>query len=75
MKQKQTIKNRIKAYLYRNRRYKIEQREGLNVLTETEESKAKRAERREILNMLFTFISAFAAVIAAIFAALTYINS
>lgn len=67
--------NRFKKWLYRNRRYTIAQREGMNVLVETEESRAKRAERREVINMFFTVISAVAAVIAAIFAAAPYINS
>lgn len=57
-----------------SRKYTVIQQEGLNVLVETEASKAKRAERRDNINMLFSVISAFAAVIAAVFAALTYIN-
>lgn len=66
---------KFKKWIRRNRRYKVVQREGLNVLVETEESRADRAERREIINMFFTIIAAVAAVIAAIFAAATYINS
>lgn len=65
---------KFKKWLYRNRRYKVIQREGLNVLVETEESRAKRTERREVLNMFLTLISAIAAVIAAIFAAAAYID-
>ena len=68
------MKNKVKNFLCRNRRYEIVQRDGMNVLVETNESKAKRAERRELLNMFLTFVSAVAAVIAAVFAALTYVN-
>lgn len=66
--------NKFKKWFYRNRRYTTVQRDGFNILTETEESRARRAERREIFNMIFTVISAVAAVIAAIFAAAAYIN-
>ena len=65
---------KLKSFLYRNRRYEVVQRDGLNILVETEASKSKRAERREIVNMFFTVVSAVAAVIAAVFAALAYIN-
>ena len=65
---------KLKSFLYRNRRYEVVQRDGLNLLVETEASKSKRAERREIVNMFFTVVSAVAAVIAAVFAALAYIN-
>lgn len=65
----------IKRFLYRNRRYETVLQNGLNVLVETEASKAKRAERREYINMFITLISATAAIVAAVFAALTYINS
>lgn len=75
MKEKQSFKKRIQLFLNRNRRYEVIKREGLNVLVETEESKAKRSEQRDLVNMFFTFVSAVAAVIAAIFAALTYVNS
>ena len=51
------------------------QENGLNVLVETEGSKARTEKRRFFINMLFTVISAISAVAAAIFAALTYINS
>lgn len=66
--------NKFKKWLYRNRRYTTIRRDGLNILTETEESRTRRAERREVFNMLFTVISAVAAVVAAIFAAAAYIN-
>lgn len=66
--------NKLKKWLCRNRRYTVVQRDGMNVLVETDESRARRAERREIINMFFTVISAVAAVIAAIFAALPYVN-
>lgn len=75
MSKKQNIRSKIKGILYRNRRYQTIQMDGMNVLVETEASKAKRAERRDIINMFFTFVSAIAAVVAAIFAALTYVNS
>ena len=68
------LKKKVQKFLYRNRRYEVIQQSGLNVLVETEASKAKRAERRENVNMFFTFVSAIAAVIAAIFAALAYVN-
>lgn len=66
---------KIKNFLYRNRRYEVIKQEELNVLVETESSRARRSERREKVNMFFTFVSAIAAVIAAIFAALAYINA
>ena len=69
------IKSKIKGFLYRNRRYQAVRREGLNVLVETESSRFRRAERREKINMLLTFVSAVAAVVAAIFATLSYINA
>lgn len=61
-------------FLNRNKRFETVQRDGLNVLVETPESQAKRAERRDHLNMFFTCVSAVAAVVAAIFAALAYVN-
>lgn len=48
---------------------------GLNVLVETENSKARTEKRRFLVNMLLSCISAISAITAAIFAALTYINS
>lgn len=66
---------KIKNFLNRNKRYKTIQENGLNVLVETEGSKARTEKRRFLINMLLTGISAVAAVAAAIFAALTYINS
>ena len=69
------IKSKVKGFLYRNRRYQAVRREGLNVLVETESSRSRRAERRENINMLLTFVSAVAAVVAAIFATLSYINA
>ena len=69
------IKSKVKGFLYRNRRYQAVRREGLNVLVETESSRSRRAERRENINMLLTFVSAVAAVVAAIFATISYINA
>ena len=69
------IKSKVKGFLYRNRRYQAVRREGLNVLVETDSSRSRRAERRENINMLLTFVSAVAAVVAAIFATLSYINA
>lgn len=66
---------RLRKFLNRNKRYKTMQENGLNVLVETEGSKARTEKRRFFINMLFTVISAISAVAAAIFAALTYINS
>lgn len=62
-------------WLNRNKRYKVIEENGVNVLVETEASKSRRSDRREIINMFLTFVSAIAAVIAAIFAALAYINA
>lgn len=66
---------RLNNFLNRNKRYKSIQENGLNVLVETESSKARTEKRRFLINMFFTVISAVSAVAAAIFAALTYINS
>lgn len=74
-KLKTNFKKKFKAWYTRNRRYHVVQQNGLNVLVETDASRARRAERREILNMCFTLVSALAAVVAAIFAALTYIHA
>ena len=69
------FKKKVKIFLNRKKRYKIIQENGLNVMVETEASKANTEKRRFLINVFFAFISALAAVIAAIFAALTYINS
>lgn len=69
------LKRKIKDFLFRNRRFEVIQRDGLNVLVETKESKDRRSESRDHLNMFLTFVSAVSAVVAAVFAALTYINS
>ena len=69
------LKKKLINFLHRKRRYEFVQRDGLNVLVETEQSRADRAERREILNMFFSVVSAIAAVIAAVFATLPYVNS
>lgn len=66
---------KIKDFLNRDKRYKLVQENGLNVLVETDGSKARTEKRRFLINMSVTVISAIAAVAAAIFAALTYINS
>lgn len=66
---------KIKEFLNRDKRYKVVQENGLNVLVETEGSKARTEKRRFLINMSVTVISAIAAVAAAIFAALTYIHS
>ena len=67
--------SKIKEFLNRDKRYKVAQENGLNVLVETEGSKARTEKRRFLINMSVTVISAIAAVAAAIFAALTYIHS
>ena len=66
---------KIKDFLNRDKRYKLVQENGLNVLVETDGSKARTEKRRFLINMSVTVISAIAAVAAAIFAALTYIHS
>lgn len=68
-----TIKDKFKK---RNKKsYMMVKRNGLNVLVETPESKERSEKFRSSLNLFFTIISTLAAIIAAIFAALTYINS
>lgn len=67
--------SKIKEFLNRDKRYKVVQENGLNVLVETEGSKARTEKRRFLINISVTVISAIAAVAAAIFAALTYIHS
>lgn len=62
-------------FVNRNKRYTVVHRDGLNILVETEESKYKSEKRRSQINTLFSFVSAVAAIVAAVFAALTYINS
>lgn len=57
------------------KKYKTIVENGLNVLVETEGSKARTEKRRFLINMLLSVISAVAAVTAAVFAALAYINS
>lgn len=66
---------KIKEFPNRDTRYKVVQENGLNVLVETEGSKARTEKRRFLINISVTVISAIAAVAAAIFAALTYIHS
>lgn len=68
-------RNKLKRFLYRNKRYKTIQENGLNVLVETEGSKARTEKWRFLVNIFFTIVSSVAAVTAAVFAALTYINS
>lgn len=70
-----SLKWKIKLFLNRNKRFKTIEENGLNVLVETENSKARTEKRRFLINLFFTVISAISAVAAAIFAALTYINS
>lgn len=67
--------NKLEKFLNRNKRYKVIEENGLNVLVETEGSKARTEKRRFFINVFFTVISAIAAVASAIFAALAYINS
>lgn len=69
------LKSKAKRFINRNKRYKWIKENGLNVQVETENSKAKTEKWRFLINLFFTVISAIAAVIAAIFAALTYINT
>lgn len=70
-----SLKQKAKNFLFGEKLYKQIEENGLNVLVETEGSKAKTEKRRFLINVLLTFISALAAVVAAIFAALTYINA
>lgn len=65
---------RIRKFANRNKRYKQIQENGLNVLVETENSKARTEKQRFLVNTLISIVSALAAIIAAIFAALAYIN-
>lgn len=69
------LRKKINRFANRNKRYKEIKENGLNVLVETEGSKARTEKRRFLINLCFTVVSAIAAVVAAIFAALTYINS
>lgn len=62
-------------YRNRSKRYTVVRRDGLNVMVETDESKYKSEKRRSRINLVFVIISSVAAIIAAVFAALTYINS
>lgn len=71
----QKLKSKIKKFVFGEKLYKEIKENGLNVLVETEGSKAKTDKRRFLINVLLTVISALAAVVAAIFAALTYINA
>ncbi len=64
----------LRNFLNKDKRYKQIQENGLNVLVETESSKARTEKRRFFVNTLIALISAIAAVTAAIFAALAYIN-
>ena len=57
------------------KRYKVVHQDGLNVLVETAGSKAKTEKRRFLLNVCISAISAVSAIVAAVFTALTYINS
>lgn len=70
-----SIKRKLKLFFNRNKRYKTIEENGLHVLVETENSKARTEKRRFLVNLFFTVISAVAAVAAAIFAAPAYINS
>lgn len=70
-----SFREKIRLFLNRNKRYKFIEENGLNVLVETENSKARTEKRWFLVNMFFTVVSAVAAVAAAIFAALTYVNS
>ena len=67
--------SKLKKFFNRNKRYKIVHEDGLNVLVETEWSKARTEKRRFLINMLLSVISAISAIAAAVFSALTYINS
>ena len=66
---------RFKNFVNRNKRYELKRQDGINVLVETENSKANTDKRRFFVNAIFSIISTIAAIVAAIFAALTYINS
>ena len=49
------------------RKFQIVQRDGLNVLVETEESKAHTEKRRFIITTAIAAVSALAAIAAAVF--------
>ena len=69
------LKEKIRKTLFGEKLYKEIKENGLNVLVETEGSKAKTNKRRFLINVFLTIISTLAAVIAAIFAALAYFNT
>ena len=67
---------RIKRFLGRNKRYELHKTaDGLNILVETEASKARTEKSRFMISLLLTIISTVASVVAAVFAILTYIEA
>lgn len=66
---------RLRKFLERNKRYELHQTsDGLNILVETEASKACTEKSRFLITLFISAISALAAVVAAVFAILAYIK-
>lgn len=64
----------MKMFQKNKKLYKTIQENGLNVLVETEGSKARTEKARFLVNTIISVISAIAAIVAAIFAALPYVD-
>ena len=67
--------NKFQKFLNRNKRYELRKTEdGLNILVETEASKARTEKNRFLISLVFSICSTLAAIIAAVFAILAYIE-
>lgn len=66
---------KLRQWPVRHKRYKMIQENGINVWVETEASKAKTEKLRFFVNVWLSVISTLAAIVAAVFSALSYINN
>lgn len=67
--------NKFQKFLNRNKRYELHKTEdGLNILVETEASKARTEKNRFLISVCISICSTVAAIVAAVFAVLAYIK-
>lgn len=75
LKQK-SLKERFHIWATRNKEYEIHRMaEGLDVMVETEASYRRTEKSRFIITIIVSMISTAAAIVAAVFAVLAYINA
>jgi hypothetical protein len=68
------LKKRFSEWLEKDKRYQVENVDGLNVLVESTNSRRRTEDRRFFVTLIISIISAVAAVIGAVVSILAFIR-